>query len=147
MPSFVELKDDAKPSWMPRCRARKQDYADLRDPQPGDNPASGRLPAGQPAPAIDLLRRIASSDPDEAIELIYAEVDALLRADSFTHVDELLGTVDTSALSVVHLLAFVSITYAPRDCLSARAGFVARVRQRFAKVEPDRVEELLAGFE
>jgi hypothetical protein len=88
-----------------------------------------------------------TTDPEDAIDLIYAEVDTLLREGSFARVDEILDQVEAASLPVVPLLAFVSITNAARDVLAARHGFVARVRQHLARVEPGRVEELLAGLE
>jgi hypothetical protein len=103
-----------------------------------------------PSSAGALLERIritASADPDDGVELIYTEIDACLRAGWFAQVDALLEMVKPSTLEVLHLLALVSITYAAREHVPARARFVARVRQHLVDVEPARAEELLAGFE
>ena len=147
MPTLVELKDDAaKSSYRRACptrRARQKDYADFRDENP-----SGRISAAPPSPGVDLMRRIQEADTDDAIDMIYSEVDALLRqGEPFTSVDDLLAGIDVSALPTVHLLAFISITFAARVPLVARKDFVRRVRARLAETEPRRVEELLAGFE
>lgn len=136
MSNIVELRDDSSQSWRrPRCHprehARRHDYADLRDSATSDGPVSGR-PGVAPPAAAALAQRIAetaASDPDDGVELIYTETDTLLRNGSFTEVDELLAAVDESKLPTLHLLAMVSITYAARDRVTARVGFVARGRR------------------
>ena len=93
---------------------------------------------------------LAASDPDDGIEMIYTEVDALLRKSLFGDVDTLLAALDAttmSSLSLIHVLAFVSITHAAREHLIARPAFMGRVRQHFTAIEPERTEGLLAGFE
>ena len=104
----------------------------MRDPPPGE-PISGRLSAVPAADTVALLRKIeaaVATDHDDALEVIYREVDALLRRVSFVQVDDLLRTIEVGALPVVHLLAFTSITYAARDHLRSRGAFVTRVRRR-----------------
>jgi hypothetical protein len=84
---------------------------------------------------------------DDAVDVIYAGFDTLLSRSAFAAVDEVLRAVDVTVLSPVKLLAFVSITNAPREHLAARSDFVARVRRHLMTVEPQRVEALLAGIE
>jgi len=152
MPDLLDLKDDhPKPARRdcPASRPRRPDYADMR--APSGSPASGRMSIAPPTSgASDLMRRIRAAadtgDPDDAIELIYSEVDALLRAGSFSQVDEILAAVEPSAWSVVHLLAFVSITSAARAHVGW-SGLFDRVRRHLGRVDPTRVRELLSGFE
>jgi len=136
MHGLVELQQ-AEP--VRRCRQRKRGYVDLHV----ENPVS---------PGIELLGRIReaarSPDPDDGIELIYSEFDSRFSRALFSHIDELLGALDpVKELPVVHLLAIASITNAARERLTARAMFVARVREHLESVDATRVEELLAGLE
>jgi hypothetical protein len=86
-------------------------------------------------------------EPHDVVEIIYREVDALLRAGSFSQVDDLIQGVDPRAWSVVSLLAFVSITRDARDHLRERGDLVERVRSHLEGIEGARAEELLAGLE
>jgi hypothetical protein len=96
----------------------------------------------------NLVQRVqAAGDSDDALDLIYTEIDCLLRGASFERVDEILGAVDPSTMVITSLLAFVSITYAPRERLRSRARFVARIREHLTSVDPARVDALLAGLE
>ena len=146
MTDLLEYKDAIIPGpTRPRCRpARKRDYTDLRDAR---DPNSGRFPVVLSEPLAALLCDVAAADEDEALELVYQRVDSLLRAEAFADVDVLLAAVNVESLPTIVSLAFVSITNAARDVLRGRADFVARVRRYFMKVDPARVEELLAGLE
>jgi hypothetical protein len=97
---------------------------------------------------MNLLKRVALvSDEEDALDLIYGEVDELLCSGKFGDVDGLLGSIPVDSLSVVHLIGFVTITYAAREQLPEWCTFVARVRAHLEGVEPTRVDSLLAGFE
>jgi hypothetical protein len=142
MPSLLDFKEDTSTWSRRRCsfkRPKSRDYADLQSPS--------TPPAGAPTDLVERIMVAAGMpDPEDAVELIYREIDALLREGSFSKVDALLDAVDPSKLAPVHLLAFVSITSAASAHLRW-SDFVARVRQRLAVIDPARVEELLAGFE
>lgn len=139
MPDLVDYKNPNRAAaYSLRChRSRKPDYTDLRL----------QMSSALALEFLASLRTWLAQDDDEAIDYIYREVDTFLRKSEFSRVDDILRAVDISSLPVVSLLAFVSITNAPRSLLPARPGFVARVRQHLASVEPNRVEELLAGIE
>jgi hypothetical protein len=83
------------------------------------------------------------------VDLIYREVDNLLRAGSFSQVDDLIRNVDPESndWSLVELLAFVSITHAAKQHLQERRGLFERVRRYLESVDPSRVVELLDGLE
>lgn len=142
MQGLIELRDSHAPiSFSPQrqCKAKNEDYVDLR-----------RRLSPEAAMAFDVLDGIADAalgGIDEGLERIYEDVDGLLQEGRFDVVDELLRIVDIYRFFVVQMLAFISITFAARDELKAHAGFVARVREHLKRVEPARVEELLAGFE
>lgn len=83
----------------------------------------------------------------DAIDRIYQEVDALLIADSFSRVDEMLDAVDVTAIGTGPALAYATITFAARERLRARVPYVARLREHLTKTRPGDVGALLAGLE
>jgi len=119
-----------------------------RRPTPWGTPRASTPPA-ELSPVFTFLARVrgatTASDPDDGLDLIYHEIDALLREGAFPQVDAILSAVDMT-LPVVYLLAFVSITSAARVYVAWKP-FLDRVRQHLSRVEPERVEELLRGFE
>lgn len=151
MPDLFDLKDARHKTARRHCpvapaRPRRHDYCDMLTMLISE-PPSGRVSVVPSAVVSDLLGSIRrAADDDDAIDVIYGGVDALLRAGDFAQVDALLTAIDPSDWKVVHLLAFVSITSAARDHV-AWAAFLDRVRQHVEGVEPERVRELLAGFE
>lgn len=94
--------------------------------------------------ALDLPEE---THEDEALDVIYAMADGCFRAGAFGVVDEQLASLDPSELPTVLGLAWASITSAAADKLPHRAGYMTRLRAHLETTEPDRVDELLAGFE
>jgi hypothetical protein len=92
------------------------------------------------APAI-------AADEDDEVDGIYDTIDQLLTIGRFDDVDKMLDLVPIPGCSITQLLAYTSITRAARDKLSRRAVFVARVRAELQRLEPARVDALLAGIE
>ena len=88
-----------------------------------------------------------AGDSDDALDLIYTEIDRLLQNALFEQVDEVLDAIDPSTMAAAPLLAFVSITYAPREHLRSRSQFVARVRERLTTFDAAHADALLAGLE
>lgn len=82
----------------------------------------------------------------EAALGIYLRVDAMLRGGQFAAVDRLLRGLDCAALSVLRLLAYLSITSAARPHLLSRDDFAARVRERIERDDPKRAATLLRGL-
>jgi hypothetical protein len=117
-------------------------------PTPWGTPKAQALGATHSAALafLEQLRAAIVTDADEALDLVYSTIDELLRQGDFRQVDEMLASVSTS-LPIVHLLAFVSISRTARGDLHAWRPLVERVRAHLSKVVPNRVEELLAGFE
>lgn len=87
-----------------------------------------------------------TSDDDEVFA-IYDRVDQLHREGRFADVDAILEALDVGGSETIVLLAYVSITRPARTELRAREAFVARVRERLTRVDPERVDDLLAGLE
>ncbi len=95
------------------------------------------------------VREIARDDePEDALDLIYQGVDRFMRGGRFDVCRAIIASADAEALPLVHALAFASITQPAREHLgSSRVGYVARLRDRLLRTDPERVEELLAGIE
>ena len=84
---------------------------------------------------------------EDVLDAIYNDVDELLLAENFSEVDQVLDSLSLAEMSVVHILAYLSITSQAKECLKARSKFAARVRDHLTKLEPTRVNELLSGLE
>lgn len=94
-------------------------------------------------------RFLAAADEDDQIDIVYTGIDSRLRHGRFEEVDEILAGITDAQMAempTVCLLAWVSITHAAAHVLPDRPVFLARVRQHLELVEPNRVEELLQGF-
>ncbi len=151
------LRGVERPRPSRRCRsirARPRGYFDIQQHVLNEAPTSARQPSGNTLlrdPAEIFLARVTEvareQEPEEGLEIIYPEIDALLRAGKFEECDHILVIAEKTRLPVVHALAFVSITSAARDKLPARSSFVATVRARLEHDEPTMVDELLAGIE
>ncbi len=82
---------------------------------------------------------------DEALDVIYRNVDQMLLEGHFALCDQLLGDLDPSKLSVDLTVAFLTITLAARGRLRNRPEFFHRAAQQLAS-QPD-VHQLLSGLE
>lgn len=92
---------------------------------------------------------LAAPCEDEQLDVIYEGIDHRLRQGQFPEVDAILTNItdaQMAAMPTVCLLAWVSITHAAAHVMPDRPVFLARVRRQLELVEPDRVEELLRGF-
>ena len=117
-----------------------------------DNAPHARFCDGDVQTARDLLAELAAmatdEEPDDALDVIYGTFDDLLDADRIDACRAVLAQLDVAALPNVQALAFVSISSPARERLGReRADFVSRVRRHLTRVEPARVEALLAGIE
>lgn len=147
MPTLIELRDRVHAPTHARCR-RSRSYTDLLSNQKVQR-LSSQWPtsSGAAIAFLNELRNVLQDDSDLAVDYVYREIDALLRREDFSRVDDILKAMDVQSLPVLPLLAFVSITNAPRSSLSARTSFVGRVRRHLEQIEPNRVGELLVGIE
>jgi hypothetical protein len=104
-----------------------------------------------PGPSVDgpifFLDRIRGLSGDEGgLDVLYEEIDGMLRSGDFPRVGEILGQVGLD-LPVVYLLGFISITRTAREKLPGWGAFYARVKAHLQATEPDRWVDLLRGFE
>ncbi len=92
-----------------------------------------------------LLLRLAHATPvDAAMDLLYDAVDGMLLAGEFEGVDDLLALADVSDYPPAVLVGFLTVTYAAKDLLPARAGYGERVRARLAaEMPPERLTAVL----
>jgi hypothetical protein len=147
MPSLLELLDH------PRAEARSaacsvsraESYVDLK------REVFSREPSADPATRFleSVYKMVKKPDPEDALDLIYREMDAWLRGGAFERCDNVLRLVDVGLLPTVHVLAFVSITSTARARLSRRSEFVAGVRKVLDMRQPTSsdVDALLSGIE
>lgn len=153
MSNLVDYRDQAPPSWPPsRCTHQQNhrfrsrpDYVDWQADVSDEANSEGV--AANPEQLVLRLELAASQDSDEAIDLLYGEIDQLLRDGDFHVVDRILRAILVERFSVLLLLAFASITSAAREHLASRGDFITRLRRRLEATDPSRVEELLAGLE
>lgn len=86
-------------------------------------------------------------DEEDVLEMIYTIIDALLRRKNFVEVNQILASTRVSDLSILQLVALVSITRSAKDRLLSRPDFIKRVREHLTQKEPARVNALLADLE
>lgn len=96
---------------------------------------------------LGIFLSAARPSEDDGIELIYEVIDDMMSSGSFALIDDILSAVDVMKFRTTHLLAFLSITFPAKTLLKERARYFARVRSYFEAVEPNRVDQLLAGLE
>ena len=87
-----------------------------------------------------------AGDYESAIDIIYDYIDDLLLEGEFIKVNTILKQVDTNILSEDLLVAFLSITLAAKQHLTARSNLFTRV-EKTLKERNQYVKELLAGLE
>jgi len=83
---------------------------------------------------------------DAALDLIYDQVDALLRSGDFAQVDVVLDKVDVGSVSPDLLLGLLTATLPARTRLASRRAFFRRVEEKLKRRE-DWADNLLAGLE
>lgn len=83
---------------------------------------------------------------EEALDLIYQEIDTLLRHSLFELVDKILREVDRNLPTVI-LLGFATITCIARKHLGEYVFYVSMLRDELTRRDPNRVNDLLMGLE
>lgn len=73
--------------------------------------------------------------------------DDLYRAGKFNEADKLLAEVDIEAESSYTLVAYMVVSSWAEDKLNNRDVLLKKVRAKFERDIPDRVEGLMKGFE
>lgn len=84
----------------------------------------------------------------DQLDDIYQSIDAMMTVGEFAMVDDVLRAVDVSERTpTLVLLGYASITSAAREHLRQRAAYMERLRAYLKAVDPENVDEVLAGFE
>jgi hypothetical protein len=88
----------------------------------------------------------AHGNPDEALDLVYDQVDAMLSAGKLEELQEILTNVDPRLLSTSLILALLTSTLPVRKRLARRDGFF-RLAAEHLKRRKDWTDDLLIGLE
>ena len=94
----------------------------------------------------DVYSLVAADGPDDAIDVLFNNIDDMLLAGDFARCDDLLMVIDPKRLDTNLLVAALSITKAAAEKLPTRARFVQRVERRVGELAPERLESLLSGL-
>ncbi len=96
---------------------------------------------------LDGARRLESRGAvDAALDLIYDQVDEMLKAGKFDQVNQLLSTVEANSLSLDLLLGLLTVTLPARCRLPARSRLF-REAETVLKLRGEWEEGLLTGLE
>jgi len=93
----------------------------------------------------EALQYEAEGRRDQAIDIIFSEIDKLFRHDQFDACNRFLGAVNVETLSANLVVALLTITLPASQRLPERARLFERVKNRF-KDRPD-CDKLLSGLE
>ncbi len=89
---------------------------------------STHSPASPQTAILDRVQRLETlGHSDEALDLLYDQIDGMLVAGKFSEVDRLLASADAQSLSLDLLLGLLTATLPARSKLASRADFVSRV--------------------
>jgi hypothetical protein len=96
---------------------------------------------------IDIYILVVLDRSDEAIDVLFREVDGMLLAGEFERCDQFLQIVDLSRLDTELIVGVLSVTLKASDKLPSRAEFFRRVSERFRDLPTGRAAGLLRGLE
>lgn len=88
----------------------------------------------------------ADGQHDAAVDMVFDQVDELLRQGAFPTCDSLLQAVDVERLGLYALIAFLAATNAAKKLLVSRPTFFQRVRTRAEVLAPQRASRLVSGL-
>lgn len=94
----------------------------------------------------DLYSLVARGRPDDAIDILFQNVDELLTRGDFAGCDELLRVVDLNHLDTNLVVALLSITAGASAHLRERGAVFARAKEVLLKLSPSRADRLLDGL-
>jgi hypothetical protein len=81
------------------------------------------------------------------IDVVYDTIDEMLRhGKKLVQIDDLLGRVDVSKLSIVLMLSYLTITASASSLLPNRRALYERIHVRLTIIDPERVDDLLHGL-
>ena len=99
-----------------------------------------------PAWLAEIYGHVQRSQPDSAIDVLFAEFDDLLSGGDFAAADDVLTGLDLYRLDTSLLVGALSISAAASEHLPGRGRFVERVEARLQQLAPGRVERLMSGL-
>jgi len=94
----------------------------------------------------EVYSLVARDHVDEAIDILFRNVDELLTAGAFDRCNDLLRTIDLKRLDTHLLVGLATITLPAASELSFRSALLARIETRLKLLAPERVDRLLAGL-
>lgn len=93
-----------------------------------------------------LLALVQTSSYDEAVDLVFSTFDELLCNGKFVECDHVISSLKPEILDDNCIVAILTVTWAAKEKLATRAGFVERAEKHLREIEPERVERLLVGL-
>jgi hypothetical protein len=117
-----------------------------------DDPTGGARPSasshfgegtGQLNWLASLYSLVSCGQTDQAIDLLFRNVDKSCRTGDFSLVDSLVRSVDVKRLNIELLLALVAITKRPAEKLAHRGSLLVAVQREIKRIEPNRADRLL----
>ena len=103
-------------------------------------------PAAPPMWLTDVYSKVDMAEPDDAIDVLFEQVDLLLEQERFATCNALLLAIDPKRLDTSLLIAALSITLPAAEHLPNRKQFSASVEERIRELAPERAERLLSGL-
>lgn len=77
---------------------------------------------------LERVYALAAADQhDDAIDIVFEQIDTALCEDRFADVDAALSAADVSRLTTYEMVGFLTITLAARSKLANRSAFIERV--------------------
>jgi hypothetical protein len=98
-------------------------------------------------PWVEELECYSFKSNDEKLDILFANIDDLLLANSYENVNDILLCIDIEGFSTDITIGFLSITLQAKDKLPARKLFYSKVKGWLEMNEPGRVYKLLEGLE
>jgi len=94
-----------------------------------------------------LYQLIRDRKVDEALDVIYAQMDELFKTGKFNQVDTILENVDFGQLDLDTQLGFLTATLAAKEYLKKREAFFQKVKRFVETTEPRETQKgLLDGL-
>lgn len=94
----------------------------------------------------DVYSLVVKGKPDDAVDIVYENVDRMLERGEFERCDSFLRVVDLSRLDTNVMVALLSITMPAATKLKARAEVLASIEKNLRALAPGRVERILGGL-
>lgn len=94
----------------------------------------------------DIYSLIAQRKIDEAIDILFKNVNEMLCKNEFILCNDLLRTVDLKRLDTNLLVGFLTITLPASTELPFRATLVKRIDEKLRALAPERAERILNGL-